>query len=273
MKNNFAYFIASYNKPDFIPTYEELKARNASYPIFIVVGMDDPSVDEYLRIYKDKCLIFEKEDYIPNVDSLGWYAKTHKVCTYSRLAINNFAKELGYEYICYLFDDIDGIRLRGEVDGKIQGTDDFCIDTLMDIYIDFLKCSDDLYITGPPNSSFYIGINKDRTEEYSTRFGNMFVYKVDSDLYHYSASVLEDMSIILFNNMVGKMSICPFGVHVNCRAPKITKDCYGDMSAEEWLQQSVLITNTPVSVERPIIPYSKFTPKIIDEKYRKEKVL
>lgn len=267
-ENNFAYFIASYGKPELIPTYKALIDRGAEYPIYIVIGQDDPKFTEYLEY--DNLLVFDKNNYLDLVDALGIYDKTHKVCTYSRLAVNDFAENLGYKYIGYLFDDIKSFDMRYvNSDGKIAGTSKFRIDDFMDMYINLLKSSDDIYIVGPPASSFYIGVNKSQARNYCTRFGNMFVYDIDKQLEPYKASMMEDMSIILYNNMVGKMSVCPFGLQVQCREPATTKDSYGSMSMSEYIQQkSIICGGIDIGKCIPNIPYKNFTPKIIDEKYR-----
>ena len=82
MNNNFAYFIASYGKPDNLMTLKALHEHNINYPIYIVIGLDDPRLDDYKATYGDNLLIFDKNDYIDKIDDIGIYAKTHKVCTY-----------------------------------------------------------------------------------------------------------------------------------------------------------------------------------------------
>ena len=268
--NNFAYFIASYGKPYNMPTLEFLRKLDAKYPVYIVIGTDDPKIDDYKKVFPEHLLIFDKSDYIDKVDDLGVYAKTHKVCTYSRLAVLDFAKQLEIKYVGYLFDDIESIQLRYQLsNGKIASTKNFQIDRMIDLYINLLNSSKDIYIVGPPNSSFYIGVNSKMVDRYSTRYGNMFIYDVDRLLQPYKSSILEDMSIILYNNLVGKMSICPFGMQVNCRAPKVSSDCYKGMNVSEYYQHLVIIGQQQVNLNRPEIHYKNFTPKIISDKYRR----
>ena len=66
--SNFAYFIASYGKPEYIPTLEALHRSNVKYPIYIVVGTDDPKLDEYRGRY-DNLLIFDKDEL--HIDAIG----------------------------------------------------------------------------------------------------------------------------------------------------------------------------------------------------------
>ena len=270
MKYNFAYFIASYGKPDNIMTLRQLQELKVKYPIYIVVGKDDPKLAEYKTTYKDNLLVFDKLSYIDKIDDVGMYAETHKVCTYSRLAVQDFAKRLSVKYVCYMFDDIKYFQLRYiSKDHTVKSIRKFDFDKMMDMYIDLLKSSKDLIIVGPPNSSFYIGVNSTHADKYSTRYGNMFVYDTNNMPDVMRSSVLEDMDIILTNNKLGKMSICPFGLQVCCRDSHATDDSYNGMTKLEFLQHHVLLCQKPFSIDKPMIPYANFTPKIISEKHRK----
>ena len=272
MRNNFASFIASYGKPDNIPTYNCLKKLNAKYPIYIVIGVDDPKYDEYIRNWPNNLVIFDKRDYIDEVDEIGLYSKTHKVCTYSRLAIDDFADELDYRYVGYLFDDINSMNLRYVNGDKVSSIGQYNIDDIIDIYISLLNSSEDIYIVGPPQSSFYIGVNTEAADKYTARFGNMLIYDRQKELVPNRASTIEDMSIVIYNNYIGQMSICPFGLQVNCRDPHITDDSYCGMQKSEYYQQWSLVFNgATINVEKPQLPYKNFIPKIISPNYRKEK--
>ena len=271
MKNNIAYFIASYGKPDDMPTLNALMRCKAEYPIYIVVGTDEPKLDRYKEVFGDNLLIFDKADYVDKIDDIGIYAKTHKVCTYSRLAVNDFAKSLGIQYVVYLFDDIHYFQIRyaDKTTHKIKSIRDFSFDKMMDCYVHILASSEDVYMVSAPQSSFYIGVNEAQTYKYTTRNGNMLMYDVNKPLNVYRSSILEDMDIVIANNKIGKMSICPFGLQVCCRDPHTTSDCYGDMSKSEYYQHLVLLGHKAVNLTRPTIPYANFTPKIISDKFRR----
>lgn len=111
-KHNFAYFIACYGKPNKILTYDALKKLNAEYPIYLVVGDDDPKCNEYLTKYGEIVLIYNKTKYLDVIDKVGFYQQSNIICTYSRLATTDFAKILGIEYVAHLVDDITGFVLK-----------------------------------------------------------------------------------------------------------------------------------------------------------------
>lgn len=271
--NNFAFFIAGYGKPN-SSTEQQLKKLHTVYPIYIVVGEDDPKLDEYKKAYTDNLIIFNKQDYIHRVDNLGTYAETHKICTYSRLVVDDFAKLHNIQYVGYLFDDIIQLRLRYSDNGIIRSIKDFKIDRIVDMYIELLNSSDNITIVGPPNSAFYIGINKYQLNRYSQRYGNFFIYDIKKGLVKdeslIKASVIEDMTLALYNNMFGRMSICPAGLQVICREPKKTADAYMGMSETEYYEQFQLITHNsrPIDLTKKnpkLIDWCNFTPKIISD--------
>ena len=270
MKNNFAYFIASYGKPNNLLTYNCLQKLNANYPIYIVIGDDDPQIAAYKQLYADKLLVFSKADYIERVDNIGSYANTHKICTYSRLAVNDFADQLNYRFVGFLFDDINSMALRYLNNNKISSIAKFNIDDIIDLYINLLTSSPHIYIVGPPQSSFYIGCKPGIEDKWTARYGNMLIYDRLKILEPFKANTVEDMTIVTTNNFVGKMSICPFGLQVNCRDPHTTDDCYGDMTKSEYYQQWSIVFTSTIKVDNPQIPYKKFTPKIVSVSCRKE---
>lgn len=272
MKHNFAYFIASYGKADSIPTLNVLKRHNHKYPVYIVVGDDDPQLEQYKLLYPDNLLVFSKEEYIPLVDDLGIYAKTHKVCTYSRLAIDKFARLIGVKYVGYLFDDIESVQLRYKLpNNKIASTKAFDIDRMTDLYIELLNSSDSIYVVGPPVSSFYIGVNINSLDKYSRNSANFIIYDIDKPIGPYKSNVMEDASLMMFNNQIGHLTIFPFGMQVNCRPSKVVADSYGSMSLLEFHEQIVIICQQAIDFSSnlktmPKRNFKRFYPCVIEQK-------
>ena len=267
---NLAFFIPSYGKAEYIPTFELLQSYHVTYPIYIVVGKDDPKYDEYVTNKRYNVLTFDKSDYYDKVDSLGTYNITHKVCTYARQFIDEYAEANNIQFVCFMFDDIESVQLRWiSEDDKVRSTKNFDFQRMIEAYVRFLDCSEHIGIVGPPSASYYIGINKD-SPKFATHYGNMFVYDIRKPIGPYKASVLEDMTIVLENNKRGNIGLYPFGMQVNCRAPMATGDCYKGIDRLEYVEHHVIMTNgTPQKYDKLQIPYSKFTPKIVSGRYKK----
>ena len=66
--NKLNYFILSYNKPDYIPTLEMLHNYGIYDDVYVVVGYDDPRLEEYRQL--DNSLIFDKELVADKVDRI-----------------------------------------------------------------------------------------------------------------------------------------------------------------------------------------------------------
>lgn len=269
MYEKLSYFILCYNRSNKIPTLDVLHNYGIYDDVYLVVGSDDPKLDEYKKFNDCTTLIFDKLDFINSVDALGSYRRTLKICTYARVFVDNWAKSHGLKYVCVLFDDIKSMQLRYLDDDVVKSTKKFNLQKLLDWYIELLNCNDCVYMIGPPGSSFYIGCNASSINNIATHYGNMLIYDVTKVIEPYIASVLEDMSIVLYNSMRGRIGLFPFGLQVNCRQAKVTTDVYSMVSDFEYLQQWCIITGQTIDDMRFIIPYSKFIPKIISCKYKK----
>ena len=270
MRNKLNYFILCYNRSKNIPTLDVLHNYGIYDNIYLVVGLDDPKINEYKFFTDCIVLTFDKTDFVDSVDVLGSYKHTLKICTYARAFVDDWSKQHGLKYICILFDDIKSMQLR-YIDGNVvKSTKKFNLRLLLDWYVDLLNCNDNICMVGPPGSSFYIGCKPDSTSKIATHYGNMLIYDVTKKFEPYVASVLEDMSIVLHNSMRGRIGLFPFGLQVNCRLAKVTGDAYAGISKFEYLQQWSIITVQSLDDMKFIIPYSKFVPKIVSHKYKKE---
>ena len=138
------YFILSYNKPDKIPTLEMLHSYGIYDDVYVVVGYDDPSVEEYRKM--DNTLIFDKDLVADKVDSLGTYAKTLKLCTYARVFVDEYAKEHNMRYICVLFDDIMSVEIRYRDDEYIRSSREFDLRKALTYYAELLELNEHIYM-------------------------------------------------------------------------------------------------------------------------------
>ena len=271
MCDNLNFFILVYNRTIDIPTLNVLLTRGIKDNIYLVVGKDDPCVDNVIRNFNSQnVLVFDKRDVVNEVDSLGTYRQTLKLCTYARVFVDKYAKEHNMRYVCLLFDDIKSIKLR-YIDGEVvRSTTDFDLKSALDYYIDLLNCSDSVYMVGPPGSSAYIGCKPEHLKKVPTHYANMLIYDVNKPIGPYSASVVEDMSILLNNSMIGHIGLFPMGLQINCRDAGATEDAYSGITRTEYLQQYAIMTRSTVNCEKPSIPYMNFIPKILNVRYRKE---
>jgi len=261
------YFILSYNKPNNIPTLEMLHKYGIYDDVYIVVGLDDPSIEDYKKL--ENLLVFDKKLVSDEVDSLGTYAKTLKLCTYARVFVDEYAKEHNMEYICILFDDIQSVQIRYRDGNCIRSSKEFNLSKVFTYYAELLNLNEHIYMTGPPGSSFYIGSKPGKENETCTHYANILIYRADKQLLPYKASVMEDMYIVLKNSEIGHIGLFPFGLQVNCRPSKVTNDAYIGINNSEYIQQYLILTGSVTNTSNLTIPYSRYIPKIVSGRYKK----
>lgn len=267
MEFKLSYFILCYNRSTRIPTLDVLRSFGITTNLYLVVGDDDPKLDDFGEFSDCTRLVFSKLKF--DVDALGSYCHTKKICTYARAFVDDYARRHNLKYVCILFDDIKSIRLRYISNGVVKNTKKFNLSLLLNWYVELLTLNNHVCMIGPPGSSFYIGCNVETSNKIATHYGNMLIYDVDKIKVPYRASVIEDMDIVLQNSMRGCIGLFPFGLQVNCRAAKATDDVYANISESEYLQQWSIVTASTVDSSHLTIPYSKFIPKLVSSKFQR----
>jgi len=106
MREDFGILIMSYGRPDNVKTLSSLLKCNYTGKWFIVVGDDDPAVEQYKAKFGDKCVVFKKDEYIAKTDRMG--LKITKVIMFARNACFDIAESLGLKYFQQLDDDYTG---------------------------------------------------------------------------------------------------------------------------------------------------------------------
>jgi len=106
MRDDFGILIMSYGRADKVPTLEGLRKSNYTGKWFIVIGDDDPKLETYKSNYGDKCIVFNKADYIAKTDRMG--LKITKVIMFARNACFDIAEKLGLKYFQQFDDDYTG---------------------------------------------------------------------------------------------------------------------------------------------------------------------
>lgn len=138
MRSDFCIFILSYKRANNMYTINSLLNSNYTGKYYIILGNDDPTIDEYVDKYgKDKVIVFDKEAQAKMTDTCDNFNK-RKVILYARNFCFDVAKELGYKYFLQLDDDYTGFEYRYEEDDKFKVLPVKEFDTLVDTMIDFL---------------------------------------------------------------------------------------------------------------------------------------
>ena len=108
MRDDFAIFIMSYNRAENIATLRTLEKANYTGKYYIIISDDDPQIEKYKEIYKEKLYIFNKDEIEPMFDTYD-NGGSKSCIIYARNYCFLLAKELGLKYFL-LFDDLSLYR-------------------------------------------------------------------------------------------------------------------------------------------------------------------
>lgn len=80
MKNkSFAIFILSHGRPHDIITLSALKKANCTAKTYIIIDNEDTTASEYIKLYGDRVIQFDKTEYAKSVDTAAEHLETNNI--------------------------------------------------------------------------------------------------------------------------------------------------------------------------------------------------
>ena len=104
MTNNLVVFILTNGRPEKVVTYKTLRSHGYTGKIYLLVDDLDKTKDEYIKLYKDEVIIFDKKAIAKTFDQ-GDNFNDMRAIVYARNASFEVAKNLGIKYFIQLDDD------------------------------------------------------------------------------------------------------------------------------------------------------------------------
>jgi hypothetical protein len=108
---DFAVFILTNGRPDRVVTYDTLKRCGYTGPIYLIVDDLDNTREEYIKIYGNQVIIFDKMKIAETFDS-GDNFKDHRTIIYARNASFEIARRMKIRYFMQLDDDYHHFQFR-----------------------------------------------------------------------------------------------------------------------------------------------------------------
>lgn len=108
---NFAIFIISHERANRVETYDTLKQGGYTGQIFVVIDDEDSMLRTYLDRFGDDVLIFDKQVYTKEVDTIT-NDKRLSSAVYARNAVEDFAKLFELDAFVTMDDDVTNLRYR-----------------------------------------------------------------------------------------------------------------------------------------------------------------
>ena len=137
---DFAIFILTYGRSDRVSTYETLLNCRYTGQVYFICSDDDKEISNYKKLYKEKVVVFNKQDY-KNTFDIGDNFDDERVVVYARNACFDIAKKIGIKYFLVLDDDytkfdyrINGMGNYPTGHFKIKKTLNKVIDNILKYY-------------------------------------------------------------------------------------------------------------------------------------------
>ena len=107
--DNFAVFILSNGRPGNIKTLTSLNRHGYTGKIYIIIDDEDPTKDQYINNFKEKVIIFNKEEVLKKFD-IGTNKVEKRAIIFARNACFDIAEKLKIQYFIQLDDDYTDFR-------------------------------------------------------------------------------------------------------------------------------------------------------------------
>ncbi len=139
--NNFAVFIPTYKRSANVKTLDILRNYGYTGAIYLVVGDDDPELEDYKSIDDIAGVkVFSKSEIASKVDTYDLYSSSEKPSViYARVAIVDMVSELGLDYFCVLDDDYNAFRFMFNSSMSFQHTHIMDLDRAFTSLLEFMS--------------------------------------------------------------------------------------------------------------------------------------
>lgn len=285
MRNDFAIFILTYGRPNNQKTLNTLKKLKVKYPIYLVCSDDDPTLEEYQEKYKDKVIVFNKDQAVQEMgidlmDNFG----NKKAIIYARNYNFVIAEKLGYRYFWQLDDDYCEFSIP---DFNSQKWFYLCsnkwekLDLLLEKTIEFYKKNPKILgLSFSQGGDFLGGITKDKMRVKRKCMNSFFCDTQRPFLFR--GTINEDVNFYSGNGARDGICMQIHNIKLNQEQTQKSSGGMTDSYLNDgtYVKSFYSIIGNPIAVKIGVmgdnhlrlhhtINYNKVAPKIIKENYKK----
>lgn len=192
---DYAVIIPTHGRYDRVFTIDSLRKSGYTGEIYLLCDDEDKQLEQYKEKYRDKVLVFSKDDYAGKFDKMDNFGS--KACVvYARNAVWDFAKKIGLKYFIVCDDDYMALEYRITADGGYYAKKIKNADGVFAAYVNFLKISgvDTVcfaqggdYIGGKDNSKVKNGFKVSR------KMMNLYFFSADKPI-EFKGTINEDLT-------------------------------------------------------------------------------
>lgn len=157
-EETFAVFILSHGRPDNVITYDTLRNRGYTGPIYIVIDNEDETAERYRELYGDQVVMFDKLAVSKTFDIADNFEGRAAV-VYARNVCFDLAQELGIDYFLELDDDYLSFCYKYDHELNYREQPCYELDKLFEIVLDYYKSIPALTVALAQGGDFIGGEN------------------------------------------------------------------------------------------------------------------
>lgn len=200
----FAVFILSHGRANEISTVKMLERGNYTGDWYVVIDNEDDQENLYREKFKDHIIMFDKKKVADKTDT-GDLDTDRRVGVFARNAIQEIARDIGYEYHLQLDDDFSGFTFRYPEGKKLASYRVKNLNKLFDIVLKFIEVTPITSLSFSLSSDFLGGAEGDKYKQGMHRksMGTFFLKAKDN--IDFIMRMNDDITTGVFNGMRGKL--------------------------------------------------------------------
>ena len=262
-------------------TVQSILDSNYTGDWYIVIGDDDPYIEQYIEKYNEKIIVISKEYAMSITDACDNFNKKNAV-VYARNISFELAREMNYKYFLELDDDYYNFRYRYEDNGKLLSLKVKEFDELVKIMIDFLEDTGSTSVAFAQSGDFIGGSDSSMYQSMVKRKAMNSFFCSSEKGFKFIGTINEDVNTYCSLGKIGKIF---FTIRDVCLDQKQTQNNPGgltDIYIENgtYLKSFYSVITNPSCIKIKWMPskkgrihhtinWNKCVPKIISCKYKK----
>jgi len=205
MRDDFAVFILTNNRPDKVITYNTLRKQNYTGKIYLLVDNEDKTVDQYRERYGDEVIVFDKAKVAEYVDR-GDNQPHFRGVVFARNAIFDIARGLGLKYFLELDDDYTHFAYKFRSDLTYYERKCWRLDDLFEALLDYYISTPAVTLAMAQNGDYIGGSESGYGKELRLHRKAMNSFFCDVDRpFKFMGRINEDVNAYTWLGRMGKL--------------------------------------------------------------------
>lgn len=277
----FGVLILTHGRPNDVVTYESLRERGYTGPIYIVIDNEDKTAAQYRSKFgNENVIMFDKEAISKTFDN-GDTRTDRRTIVYARNASFEIARDLGLDYFIQLDDDYTAFLYRYIRNNTLSSTNIQSLDAVFEAMVKLLDDTGALTVAMAQGGDYIGGIDGAIRKPLLRKAMNSFVCRTDRPI-GFIGRMNEDVNAYVLNGMRGELMLTSTALQLNQLQTQangggmtdiyLASGTYMKSMYTVMMSPSCVTVKTMGRTQRRLhhqIRWNNAVPKIISDKYRK----